>query len=62
MSKYYTRLSDGSFREDSFFWHQVSKHEPWNVCDTILLITIVSLIGFALIYGLFFAEVKHWPI
>lgn len=56
MSKYYTKLSDGSFREDNLLWHLTSTNAPWNICDLIVAIVSFGLIAFALIYGLCFAE------
>ena len=61
MSKYYTKLPDGSFREDNLLWHEIS-NGSWDTIDTLILIGSLGLIAFAVIYGLFFTEVNHWPI
>lgn len=60
-SKYYTKLPDGSFREDNLFWNEIS-NGSWNVCDTIIAILAVGLIAFAIIYAEFFATVTCLPI
>jgi hypothetical protein len=60
-SKYYTKLPDGSFREDNLLWHEIS-NGSWNVCDTIIAILAVGLIAFAVIYGFCFAGVTYHPL
>lgn len=60
-SKYYTKMPDGSFREDNLFWNEIS-NGSWNVCDTIIAILAVGLIAFAIIYAECFATVTCLPI
>lgn len=48
MSKYYTKLPDGSFREDDRFWHEATTgEEPSNVSLYMSLFFIaIAVIGY----------------
>ena len=61
MSKYYTKLSDGSFREDSLLWNEIS-NGSWDTIDTLILLGSLGLIAIAIIYATCFAEISPCTI